>query len=95
MQKLFGGNPLICKRETEKTLLRSPNPDKRIHTKYFCLLSSLPLFQTMNSPFSVRGEFHLYAKSHGTGGSGKEWEGKISFYRGNSEIWSVRVIQLL
>lgn len=96
VQIIWKQSCLICKRETEKTLLRSPNPDKYTHAQHFCLLVvPSPLVSDYNSPCNVRRKFHFYTKSHGTGSSGKELEVKISFYRVNSEIWSIRVIQWL
>lgn len=97
MYKLFGSNPLLFAKEKQRKHSSDPLIQTNIltHNIFVCLLSLLPLFQTMNSPCNVRRKFHFYTKSHGTGSSGKELEVKISFYRVNSEIWSIRVIQWL
>lgn len=97
MYKLFGSNPLLFAKEKQRKHSSDPLIQTNILTYniFVCLLSLLPLFQTMNSPCNVRRKFHFYTKSHGTGSSGKELEVKISFYRVNSEIWSIRVIQWL
>lgn len=78
----------------QKKLFSDPQI-KHIHKKYFCLLFSLPMFQSINSPCNVSRKFHFFPKGHGTGDSGKEREVKISFYSVNSEIWSVREIHCL
>lgn len=91
-QIIWKQSSLICKREREKTLFTSPNPDKQIHMQCFCLfiVLSLLLFYTTNVPCRIRGKFlHFCPRVHGTGGSGKKWEVKIFFYRVNSEIVSV------
>lgn len=85
MHRLFGGNPLLFAKEKQR---KCSNPGKQIHTQHFCLfvVLSLPLFHTMNAPCNVRGKFLHFCP--GLRGLGKEQEVK-SFYRENSEIWSV------
>lgn len=94
VQIIWRQSSLICEREREKTLLRSPNPDK--HTQCFRLFVVLSaLVSNYECSLQCQGEISFLHKRSWTGSSGKELEVKISFYRVNSEIWSVRVIQWL